>query len=337
MINWEGKVPDVTDWSDPVSVILEVVSTCEHGLLAARVLRLISAHTDPSSTALSIICESVDTLIQDYGSLAHTYKQLKALMSIVQGRSTHSRLFLSVSAESPLIPLLSTPSFSPSISWIALHSPLLIRHLAVSYLMPPPPHSPPEKFWALFSPAAARGEGERLVFSSSLTVEEDEIVQRGFTEGVVEVVTRGVSSVSSKRGVERTIEGWRLMNSQVHVQSVPWNELASLSDISPKLRAEPTSPEVSGPTLGLHSSSAIQTNPMISLSFNLNLTDKQHAARSEVPLPYAHRGMSYLKCKIMIFEVYCATGQTTQDGLILYDPDSADDVDDDDPDEDLDI
>jgi len=37
--------------------------------------------------------------------------------------------------------------------------------------------------------------------------------------------------------------------------------------------------------------------------------------------------------------VNCTLGQTTQpqQGAILYDPDSADDIDDDDPDEDLDI
>ena len=39
----------------------------------------------------------------------------------------------------------------------------------------------------------------------------------------------------------------------------------------------------------------------------------------------------------MIFGIDYATGQTAQSCLILYDPDSADDVDDDDPDEDLDI
>jgi len=40
-----------------------------------------------------------------------------------------------------------------------------------------------------------------------------------------------------------------------------------------------------------------------------------------VPLPYAHKGDS----------------EKDASGAILYDPDSADDIDDDDPDEDLDI
>lgn len=214
-------------------------------------------------------------------------------MSIVQDRPAPSRLFLSVVSESPLIPLFSTPSFSPSISWIVLHSPLLVRHLAVSYLTLPPPYSPPEKFWALFSPAAARGEGERLVFSSSLSADEDEIALKGLGEGVVEVITRGISSSSSKRGVERTIEGWRLVDSttstEFHVKSVPWNELTSLSDVLPKPKLPP---EISSQTPHPHPS--LQGDPMATLSFNLNLTDKQQAARAQVPLPYVHGGMSSL-------------------------------------------
>jgi elongator complex protein 5 len=55
-----------------------------------------------------------------------------------------------------------------------------------------------------------------------------------------------------------------------------------------------------------------------------------------VPLPYAHKG-------IRLDQTSDATAWfTSQDGslssgAILYDPDSADDIDDDDPDEDLDI
>ncbi|THH11101.1 hypothetical protein EW145_g877 [Phellinidium pouzarii] len=58
-------------------------------------------------------------------------------------------------------------------------------------------------------------------------------------------------------------------------------------------------------------------DPTKNLTFNLNLTESQHTSRSQVPLPYEHDG-----------------GQKAQ---ILYDPDSADDIDDEDPDEDLDI
>jgi len=54
-------------------------------------------------------------------------------------------------------------------------------------------------------------------------------------------------------------------------------------------------------------------------SFNLDLTPEQRESRAKVPLPYAHKDASH------------------SSGAILYDPDSADDIDDDDPDEDLDI
>ncbi|TFY51774.1 hypothetical protein EVJ58_g10388, partial [Rhodofomes roseus] len=66
-------------------------------------------------------------------------------------------------------------------------------------------------------------------------------------------------------------------------------------------------------------------DPTQNLSFNLNLTDEQQRSRAQVPLPYAHEGKP--------------TEQTTVPlpAAILYDPDSADDLDDDDPDEDLDI
>ncbi|KAH7099007.1 hypothetical protein BKA62DRAFT_772839 [Auriculariales sp. MPI-PUGE-AT-0066] len=62
----------------------------------------------------------------------------------------------------------------------------------------------------------------------------------------------------------------------------------------------------------------VQPQPDAGLSFKLSMTPDEQAARSQVALPYAH------------------TGQQSA-GEIIYDPDSADDFDDDDPDDDLDI
>ncbi|KAI6162217.1 hypothetical protein EDD17DRAFT_1580592 [Pisolithus thermaeus] len=59
-------------------------------------------------------------------------------------------------------------------------------------------------------------------------------------------------------------------------------------------------------------------DPMQNVPFNLHLTKSQEESRGRVPLPYAHQSS--------------ATRST-----IYYEPDSADDIDDDDPDEDLDI
>jgi elongator complex protein 5 len=78
--------------------------------------------------------------------------------------------------------------------------------------------------------------------------------------------------------------------------------------------------------------------------FNLTLTASQHQSRARVPLPYSHNGeASYV-------EFYWPTpnvgavlpgqdtaNKTSDPAVIHYDPDSADDIDDDDPDEDLDI
>lgn len=59
-------------------------------------------------------------------------------------------------------------------------------------------------------------------------------------------------------------------------------------------------------------------DPMQNVPFNLHLTKSQEESRGRVPLPYVHQSSAT-----------CST--------IYYEPDSADDIDDDDPDEDLDI
>ncbi|KAL4261144.1 Elongator complex protein 5 [Pleurotus pulmonarius] len=63
-------------------------------------------------------------------------------------------------------------------------------------------------------------------------------------------------------------------------------------------------------------------DPTQNVSFNLNLTPQQQQSRAQVPLPYAHES---------------SKPDPIQGAAIFYDPDSADDIDDDDPDEDLDI
>lgn len=76
------------------------------------------------------------------------------------------------------------------------------------------------------------------------------------------------------------------------------------------------------------------------LSFNLKLTPSQEKSRAQVPLPYAHEGQISLvcnyRCKCRIAGKPMPSAPSTS-GAIFYEPDSADDIDDDDPDEDLDI
>lgn len=80
------------------------------------------------------------------------------------------------------------------------------------------------------------------------------------------------------------------------------------------------------------------------MSFNLTLTASQQHSRAQVPLPYSHDGE--VICTVTT-RLSLTSGLSSGNGslnkapgssaVILYDPDSADDIDDDDPDEDLDI
>lgn len=81
-------------------------------------------------------------------------------------------------------------------------------------------------------------------------------------------------------------------------------------------------------------------DPTQNISFNLQLTAEQQQSRAQVPLPYAHEG----KFKATIsFDPFAhdipfkGNPIPAQSAAIFYDPDSADDIDDDDPDEDLDL
>ncbi|KAF8332088.1 uncharacterized protein EI90DRAFT_3145553 [Cantharellus anzutake] len=300
-LDWSERVPGY-EWEDPRPWLLEAV---RNGLIA------------PSGPVLVAI-ESIDNLSQDIGSVSQTYIFLRSLLALVVERPNPSRLIITLSSSSPLLPQLIPPSFSSTLTSVALHSPILIRHLAESYLTYPPPLCPPEKFWAMFSPAVARGESDQLAFSGIAT----QILGKGIAydgrdpfSGIADVTIRGPSVSASARGssrvhraVERSLEGWMFDHESGNVKNIPWDQLPILQNMRSHTKVIGE-----GKVAGEH-------RDMNTLSFNLSLTDAQAAARAEVPLPYAHEG------KI-------PEGQ----GQIIYDPDSADDLDDDDPDEDLDI
>ena len=63
-------------------------------------------------------------------------------------------------------------------------------------------------------------------------------------------------------------------------------------------------------------------DPTANLTFNLSLTEREKDDRSRVPLPYMHHKQA---------------GGTASGGKIFYQPDDADDFDEEDPDDDLDI
>ena len=230
--------------------------------------------------------ESVDTLCQDIGSLSQVYKFIRSLLTLVVARPAPSRLLITLNSISPLLPRLIPPSFSPSLTLVGLHSPILIRYLAESYLTPPPPLSPPEKFWTMLTPAVSRGESEQLTFSNVTTSDSGNSTiydGRDPFRGIADVTIRGPTILSSGTGssrahksVARYLEGWVLDPESGDVTNVPWDQLPTLRDLNSNARATTE-----------HTRDHKDLN---SLTFNVNLTDAQIAARAKVPLPYAHEG-----------------------------------------------
>jgi len=215
--------------------------------------------------------------------------------------------------------LLSHISARPKPSRLVLHltTPSPLRdHILAPRLSPTLAHivaHPPALLLHLATtqlmppPPATRPDRFWHVFSplSSRTWEVEEIVlgpggggPRNDGEMVIELVTRAPEGVG--RNLERDLLGW-LRDSPCSLSEL--DSLKSILEDVGKTGSEQPTPH---------------------LSFNLNLTPEQQQSRANVPLPYAHKG-----------ELGRHASQSS--GAILYDPDSADDIDDDDPDDDLDI
>ncbi|KAF8445989.1 hypothetical protein L210DRAFT_3392180 [Boletus edulis BED1] len=250
--------------------------------------------------SLHVIIDSADTLATDLASDSQTYKFIKSLLGLITSRSQPSVLILHLLPCS-LLPVLTQTHLSATLTHIIAHPPSLLTHLASSYLAPPPPAGPAEKFWTVFIPVSERAnESEALVYGP----EGSGTCSGGgadLPEFVVELIVRGIAVEGRKRGIERRIEAWS-DTSPCHLE-----KLDSLKSIwsRGKLPEEP-----------------LDTKQAV--SFNLKLTPSQEKARAQVPLPYAHEGQISLSPPPI-------------GGTIFYEPDSADDIDDDDPDEDLDI
>ncbi|KAF9069080.1 hypothetical protein BDP27DRAFT_1223148 [Rhodocollybia butyracea] len=251
----------------------------------------------PETLPIEVIIDSLDTLLVDNGSQSQTYKFLRSLMSLISARSKPSRLVLHLCTPSEMLPLLVSTAFSPTIIQLIAHPPALLTHLATEYMTPPPPLSPEAKFWGVFIPISERGRD-----TEALIFGQGGEGSGGHSEMVVEVIARGGADNSGRRkAVERYLEGWDI--DQGH--SVDLSQMSSLISIwKRKVFVQEVAPD-----------------PTQNVSFNLHLTPSQQESRSKVPLPYAHEGVP----------------STQAMSAILYDPDSADDIDDDDPDEDLDI
>ena len=99
--------------------------------------------------------------------------------------------------------MLIRPAFSPSLTHIIAHPPVILTHLADAYLVHPPPVSPAGKFWTVFLPFSERGyETDRLVFGPHGEGSANN------AEIVVEITMRSADASKRKRAIERTLEGW---------------------------------------------------------------------------------------------------------------------------------
>ncbi|KAJ3847391.1 hypothetical protein EV368DRAFT_51266 [Lentinula lateritia] len=263
-----------------------------------EILNLVENGKSPASIPIEVIIDSVDTVLADNESLSGTYRFLRSLLALISSRSKTSRLILHITAPSKLLPLLISTAFSPTLTHLIAHPPALFTHITTEYMTPPPPLSSDAKFWGIFIPISERGRDvENLVFGQGGDG------SGGQDEMVAEVLVRGRSDASGRRkAVERFLEGWDVRKNQ----PVSLSQMSSLASIyRRKTFVAEAAPD-----------------PTQNVSFNLHLTPSQLESRARVPLPYVHEDLSPAQ---------------PAPGVILYDPDSADDIDDDDPDEDLDI
>ncbi|KAI0374221.1 hypothetical protein BV20DRAFT_1011008, partial [Pilatotrama ljubarskyi] len=288
----------VVDRTAHVPGYYEDLDSEDHGISSVETMILDNVRSSREGP-INVVIDSADTLLSDIGSISATTRLLSEVLSLVRARGGSSRLILHGLAPSPILPILTQTRFSPSLTHIIAHPTALLTHLASSYLIPPPPLSALDKFWGVFIPISERHyEAEKLVFGTGGE-------GSGLQEFVVEIILRGGADGSGRRrGVERVLEGWSpAVGGPCELREL--EELKALWSKKPVLQTQ-NAPD-----------------PTQNLSFNLNLTPEQQRSRAQVPLPYAHEGKP--------------TEQNNAPAAILYDPDSADDLDDDDPDEDLDI
>ncbi|KAG8808006.1 hypothetical protein FRC18_005261 [Serendipita sp. 400] len=132
-----------------------------------------------------------------------------------------------------------------------------------------------------------------------------------------------------RKGVERSLEGIKAWNiGEGGLTICPLDQLESLQPCFKKRVVE------GGMGLTVDGGDQNRSDPTRNLPFNLSLTEEQQASRAKVPLPYAHTGEGGSE---MQKGENKTDGQVGKQAVIYYDPDSADDMDDEDPDEDLDL
>ncbi|GHJ89463.1 hypothetical protein NliqN6_5865 [Naganishia liquefaciens] len=287
---------------------------------------------DELGRGVQVYIDALDVLVEDYASFSRGVKVVKMVLQLLRTQKAPSRLILPLPSSTPLLNSLLTPSTSPALSLLTLHPPSLISHLAETYLTTPPPSghldADPQgmKFWSLLvtadGPGSAgwsggqagdikgkgRARGEAVV--RSLLGESDESAE---AEAVVVQVLVRKQQGGANKGMSRGLEAVRWGAGAEGMVPCAWNEVEGLRSL--------------GKGYVLESETVEERHPSQQhIPFNLSLTASQQASRAQVPIPYAHEG-----------DEPSTPREPAALGGIIFEPGSEDDMDDDDPDEDLDF
>ncbi|SCV71087.1 BQ2448_2675 [Microbotryum intermedium] len=317
------------------------------------------------SSKVLVVLDSVDRL-HELAGLHGVHSALQAVLkALPTAKNSTSRLLAlhhhafppptntpspSSSTSSALLPYLLSPSLSSSTVHLTLHPSPLVELLSREYILQipltPQPSTPIDlrlpEFLSSFSnrsygdpfkrPRSTREEDERIPLDllGSSGNEGGACVVEWSTRGIVlptQVLRNSIGGVVNgkieRRVLTRGIEG--VIKKDHGVQGVGLDRVlrkdkmasVNLSSITPpSTAATPASSKSSQPSNSIEAP----------LPFNLSLTSSQESARSSVPLPFvAKEGDAAM---------YQGLGGV---GKVEYEPDEGDDMDNDDPDEDLEV
>lgn len=161
---------------------------------------------------------------------------------------------------------------------------------------------------------------------------------------VVQVLVRKLQGGANK-GMSRSLEA--LVPGGTGLAACSWNELDGLRDVGRTYVSSGVEPEQESQEVGSRFGAldrlgltGRQNHPSQQHTpFNLSLTAAQQASRAQVPIPYAHEGVSFSSSDkwLLMARLGDNAPSAVPQGGIIFEPGSEDDMDDDDPDEDLDF
>ncbi|GAA93976.1 uncharacterized protein L969DRAFT_15712 [Mixia osmundae IAM 14324] len=273
---------------------------------------LLSALQQQLQHPLLVFIDGITNFTYQYGQ-----KTLFKLLRAILASDTATRIVLvhHVDLPSPteqrtdIVALLQSPSMCASILRVALHPLALLQHLLDDLHLAPES----EQVYALLQTHLARGWGSGFSYAteephaSEENSTADGLGERRLARCILSYDARGLSSaeragkVKEERGVVAL-----LRKSEGDAASY---QTAALSEVLiARSRREVKTASIAA---------ADKDGLPADLTFSLSLTDAQRQARDSVPLPFAR--------------------DSTEQGRIIYEPDSGDDLDEDEPDEGMEI